>query len=106
MAINNITGFPGTQTSRSGESTSALGGRGKSDAPQAKTGAAETGDTVSLTDTATKLKALEGALAKQPVVDTANVKAIQKALADGSYELDNRRLAQKLLNFESALNRS
>ncbi len=64
------------------------------------------GDKVTLTDTAAKLKALEMDLASQPSVDNNKVKDMQTVIQNGSYKMDPERIADKMINFESAFNDS
>ncbi len=70
------------------------------------TDAVTTGDKVTLTDTAAKLKALEMDLANQPSVDHTKVKDMQNVIQSGSYKMDPERIADKMINFESAFNDS
>ena len=70
-------------------------------AAQQATGAPTTGDTVTITDTAARLSRLESTLAQVPVVDTQRVESIQRALANGTYEINPERIADKLLAMES-----
>ena len=60
-------------------------------------------DTVSLTDTAARLKELEMGLASQPVVDTQRVQSVQSAINDGTFEVDPDSVAEKMIDFESGL---
>jgi flagellar biosynthesis anti-sigma factor FlgM len=62
-----------------------------------------TRDTVSLTDQAAQLRALEGQIAHQPAVDTQRVNEAQRAFATGSYNIDPSQVADKLLRFELGL---
>ena len=61
------------------------------------------GQEVSLTDTAARLQRLEAQIANQPVVDTQRVESVKKAIADGSFNVDAKRIAEKLADFESQL---
>jgi len=105
MPINNITGFPGNQSQRTGEGSQVQVARSEPTASQQQTGRPSTVDTVSLTDTAARLRELENSLAKLPVVDSQRVENLQKAIENGTYEVDARRTAEKLLGFEQALQR-
>lgn len=105
MAINNITGFPGNQSQRATDGSQVQVGRGEPTVSQQQTGRPSTMDTVSLTDTAARLRELENSLAKMPVVDSQRVETIQQAIADGSYEVDSGRVAEKMLRFERDLQR-
>jgi len=76
----------------------------KTPAPsQQETGKSSTLDTVSLTDSAALLQKMEAAMADAPIVDTQKVEDIRKALANGTYEIDATRVAEKILNFENRL---
>ena len=63
-------------------------------------------DSVSLTDAAARLQRLEAALADHPVVDKQRVADIRQALADGTYQTNPERVADKLLALERDLARS
>lgn len=67
------------------------------------TAPSSTRDTVSLTDTAGQLSQLQNAVASLPVVDTDRVEAVRQALANGTFEVDPQRTADKLVDFESIL---
>jgi len=58
---------------------------------------------VSITGDAATLAALEKALAATPDVDAQRVEAVQRALADGSYQVDPRRTADNFLKLEGLL---
>ncbi|MBL1140453.1 MAG: flagellar biosynthesis anti-sigma factor FlgM [Proteobacteria bacterium] len=60
-------------------------------------------DSVSLTDQAEKLRALETSIKDQPVVDTKRVESIRSAILDGTYTVDAAKTAEKMANFESLL---
>jgi negative regulator of flagellin synthesis FlgM len=105
MAINNITGFPGNQSQRATDGPQVQVARSEPTASQQQTGRPSTMDTVSLTDTAARLRELENSLAKMPVVDSQRVETLQQAIANGSYEVDSGRVAEKMLRFEQDLQR-
>ena len=60
-------------------------------------------DAVEITDTATRLKAVEARLAELPDVDQARVDAIRKQVESGNYQPDAARIAQKLMRMEQDL---
>jgi negative regulator of flagellin synthesis FlgM len=60
-------------------------------------------DSVSLTDQAEKLRALESSIEKQPVVDTKRVESIRSAVLDGTYTVDANKTAEKMADFERLL---
>lgn len=59
-------------------------------------------DTVSLTETTSKLSQ---SIADAPVSNSERVAVVQKAVAEGTYEINPLRVAEKMLNFERTLNR-
>lgn len=105
MAINNINGVSGQQPARSGEGSRTQPGRGENVTSHSSAGQAPGADSVSLTDTAARLRMLEGTLSASPEVDSARVADIQRAIADGSYQIDAGKIADKLLDFEAAFTR-
>ncbi|MEL6448192.1 MAG: flagellar biosynthesis anti-sigma factor FlgM [Pseudomonadota bacterium] len=54
-------------------------------------------ETVALTDGARLLERVEGQLAETPVVDVQKVEAVKAEIADGSYQVDDRVIAEKLV---------
>ncbi|MEM6817639.1 MAG: flagellar biosynthesis anti-sigma factor FlgM [Pseudomonadota bacterium] len=54
-------------------------------------------DTVALTDNAKLLARIEDAVAEAPEVDAARVDAIKASIQDGSYKIDDRQIADKIL---------
>jgi negative regulator of flagellin synthesis FlgM len=73
------------------------------EAPAAPAAAAQSADTVTLTNSARSLQKIEEAVAKTPVVNAAKVASIKQAINSGSYQVDGGRVADKLLQFESGL---
>ena len=63
----------------------------------------QTGDHVTLTDSARALQRIEEAVAKSPVVNAEKVFAVKQAVGSGSYRIDAARVADKLLKFERGL---
>ena len=102
MAIE-IKGVPNSLINPSGDNSPVKGVQGEPTAAQQATGKPSTSDTVTITDTAAKLNRLETALAQVPVVDTQRVESIQRALANGTYEVSSERIADKLLGMEKDL---
>jgi len=58
------------------------------------------GDTVQLSSEALGIRKTEQELAKLPEVDGDHVARIKQALDDGSYQVNSRSVAEKLLGFE------
>jgi negative regulator of flagellin synthesis FlgM len=65
--------------------------------------ASQTGDHVTLTDSARALQKIEEAVAKAPVVNSQKVAAVKQAVASGTYQIDAPRVADKILQFERGL---
>ena len=63
----------------------------------------QAGDQLSLTTSAQLLKELSEAVAASPEVDQSRIDAIRAAIADGSYDIDAGRIADKLLNLDDQL---
>lgn len=103
MPINNVTGFPGSQVQQRNADGSQVS-RTEPTKPQDETGRPSSVDTVSLTDTANRLRGLENTLAKLPVVDAQRVEDVQRSLENGTFEFNYDRVAEKFLKFESDLN--
>ncbi len=58
-------------------------------------------DTVSLTDMASRLKALEQKLSEQPDVDQSRVDRVRDAISNGQYNINPERVADKMMDFEA-----
>lgn len=99
IEINNITS---TKAQRSTDDTKL---NQSSDQPvaQQETGKSSATDTVSLSDNAVQLGKVEHSVATTPVIDTQRVEQLKQAIANGSYEVDAEKVADKLMQFESIL---
>ena len=60
-------------------------------------------DLLDLTGKAKELQSLQQDLAKSPEFDAARVSELRQAIADGRYEVNAERIADKLLDIESKL---
>jgi negative regulator of flagellin synthesis FlgM len=58
------------------------------------------GDTVRITQSGLLMSKLEELVQSTPVVDSERVAALKDAIASGSYEVDDQRVADRLLKFE------
>ena len=74
----------------------------KSQSEQASV-ASQTGDHVTLTTSARSLQKLSEAVAQAPVVNADKVATVKQAVNGGSYRVDSRRVADKILHFEQGL---
>ncbi len=68
-----------------------------------ETGTSSTADTVSLSNNALQLGKLDNVSIAAPVVDTKRVEQIKQAIESGSYEVNSKQVADKLMQFESIL---
>lgn len=104
MAID-ISGQPPAQLSNAKSDTTSKVGR--TDPPLAKqqTGKPATTDTVTLTDTASQLHMLETQIKGLPVVDMSRVEDVKRSIINGEFQIDPKRVAEKMLSFETARNR-
>jgi negative regulator of flagellin synthesis FlgM len=59
---------------------------------------------VHITDTASHLAVLEQSVRDLPAVDEARVASLQAAIDQGSYQVASEQVAEKLAQFEQALN--
>ena len=62
-----------------------------------------TDDTVTLTDTAIKLRELSRRVAAEPLADTPRLDRIRQQLTDGTYEVNAARIADRLLLLDRGL---
>ena len=70
---------------------------------QASAEGAQSEDRVQLTDKASELRALSESLAASEEFDSSRVEALKQAIADGSYQVDAGRIAEKLLAIDKQL---
>ena len=76
---------------------------GSSSADSSAASAPSTSDQVNLTRSGVLLSKLEEIVQNAPVVDVDRVRAIKDALASGSYEIDDQRVADNMLRFDREL---
>ena len=99
IEINNITP---TKAQRSNDDTK-LNQSSDQPAAQQEMGKSSATDTVSLSDNAVQLGKVELTVAAAPVIDAQRVEQLKQAIANGSYEVDAKEIADKLMQFESML---
>jgi negative regulator of flagellin synthesis FlgM len=87
-----------TGSSGNGVVTDKSQGEGSAASPTA-----QTGDHVTLTDSARSLQKIEEAVAKTPVVNADKVAAVKQSISSGTYTIDAGRIADKMLKYESGL---
>jgi negative regulator of flagellin synthesis FlgM len=103
---NKISGYPAAAPLApiKGAGNSTTTDKSPGDAATGAATAAQTRDTVSLTDSARSLQRVEEAVAKAPVVNATKVASIKQAVQNGTYQIDAVRLSAKLMQFDSELN--
>jgi negative regulator of flagellin synthesis FlgM len=72
------------------------------DGTPAQSGSVPAGDRVSMTDTASRLQKIEEQLSAMPDINHDKVAEIKKAIADGTFSLDPKAIADKLIDFETS----
>lgn len=82
-------------TPTSTSKVSATKGKG---AGKASTPAGGSGDALTLTESSTRVRALESQLASVEVTDTGKIEAVKAALADGSFSVDAEVVADRLID--------
>ena len=80
-------------------STEADATAGKANSAQSE----QANDLLDLTGQAKELQTLQHDLAKSPEFDAARVSELKEAIADGRYEVNAERIADRLLDIESKL---
>jgi negative regulator of flagellin synthesis FlgM len=84
-------------------SNGAVADKSQADGSGTASSTAQTGDHVTLTDSARTLQKIEEAVAKTPVVNAAKVASIKQAVQSGTYQVDAGRVAGKLMQFEKGM---
>jgi negative regulator of flagellin synthesis FlgM len=100
-----ISGFPAPEPVapvKGSNSSGAVTEKPQGESTSAST-TSQTGDHVTLTDSARALQKIEEAVAKAPVVNTQKVAAVKQAVTSGTYQVDGPRVADKILQFERGL---
>ena len=88
---------------KKGSNTGNVADKPQSEASAAATATSQTGDHVTLTDSARSLQKLSEAVAQAPAVNAAKVASIKQAVNNGTYKIDSGSVADKLLQFERGL---
>ena len=86
-----------------GSNSGSVADKTQGEASGANASTAQSGDTVTLTDSARSLQKIEEAVAKAPVVNASKVAAVKRAVTSGTYKVDAGRVADKMLQFERGL---
>lgn len=86
----------GTRRSEAAKPAGSQGVRGGEAADKKSSSA----DVVSITQSGLLMSRLEELVQSTPVVDTERVAALKDAIAAGTYEIDDQRVADRMLKFE------
>lgn len=62
-------------------------------------------DSIQLTDTAAKLQQIEQSLSDIPIVDNARVDAISQSIDDGQYQINDHKIADRIIQTETDINK-
>jgi negative regulator of flagellin synthesis FlgM len=103
---NKISGYAASEPLapiKGSNTPSTVADKSQGEAAAAAAPTAQTGDHVTLTDSARSLQKIEEAVAKAPVVNAGKVASVKQAVQSGTYQIDAGRVADKLLQFESGL---
>ncbi|MDT8428273.1 MAG: flagellar biosynthesis anti-sigma factor FlgM [Pseudomonadales bacterium] len=105
MSINTIGNNPAqTATERNSSAQSAApANQGKAEATGTTPSSATSGDTVHISSKAVDLQALEARINELPEVDRARVTELRNQIANGQFEINSSRVAEKILGFDAAL---
>jgi len=103
--INQITSNT-TQTKNAGEQKNVVNlDKITKNSTQSSEKATLSPDSVNLTASATRIKALEEQVARLPIVDTNKIEQIKSSIDEGSYEVNPERIATKMIQLENDLQR-
>jgi len=100
---SHIRGVPNTLIQQGDRGSKAQSTNHRAPAPGEVAKAPGGSDSVTLTDTAATLKEIETALASVPVADPQRVGNVRAALAEGRYEVNPGRVADKMIELESQI---
>ncbi|MEW6765441.1 MAG: flagellar biosynthesis anti-sigma factor FlgM [Pseudomonadota bacterium] len=102
-SINNLTGR-GRAYDIGSEDRSRAGLASNTRPGNTTSGTAESGnDSITLTETGSKLSATAREMASTPAFDSAKVERIKTLIAEGRYSIDPQRIADRFMELESAL---
>ena len=102
---NDISGINSGRPQQSGDRSVASLRRDDSSTTQQRTSSGGSGDTVSITDMASRLKSLESKLESQPAIDQSRVDKVRDAISRGEYRVNPDRVADKMMDFEADFDR-
>ena len=101
-----LNGLSGGSVPRTGDGAPIASKRNEGTSTRAENADLASRDTAYFTDRASRLQSVENTLDALPVVNPTRVEAVQKAKGNGTYTINNREVAGKLLEFEQLLETS
>jgi len=102
---NDISGIGSSRTQQSGNRTAQRVDDDNKSSSISSNNTTSGSDKVSLTKTAARLKDIERSLSDQSPVDSNRVNDMKSALANGNYNVDADKIADKMMTFEAALDK-
>jgi negative regulator of flagellin synthesis FlgM len=98
--MNDITNINSNRAQLNSNQASSVKSRNEAKQSSQNEGSSSTGDKVTLTDAASRLKSIEQELNNASSIDNARVAEMQSAISSGEYTVDADRIADKMLDFE------
>lgn len=96
-------GFRPADTASARRSDAAKAANGQEQGSTAAVQSPAPRDTVSITQSGLLMGKLEEIVQRTPIVDQQRIAAVKEALASGKYEIDNQRIADRMLRLEREL---
>ena len=98
--LNSSSSLTGSTRTSNAKETAENGTSAPLNTPAESASTAKSGESVHLSNEAQQLQKVTDSLRDQPVVNKARVAELKQAIADGSYQIDNDRLAGKIIKAE------
>tara|TARA_R110002074_G_scaffold228259_2_gene399886 strand:+ start:77420 stop:77737 length:318 start_codon:yes stop_codon:yes gene_type:complete len=84
-------------------SSKSSGAEKNAKSPPATSAGVSNDSSIELTETASRLQQIERALSNIPIIDDARVESISKAIGTGQYQIDNEKIADRIIASEEGL---
>ncbi len=103
--MNDITNINSNRAQLNSDQSGSI--KSRNEAKQENSGAntSSTGDRVTLTSAAARIRDIEQQLNNASSVDSARVAKVQSAISSGDYNVNSDRIADKMLAFEDFMNK-
>ncbi|HFD32073.1 MAG TPA: flagellar biosynthesis anti-sigma factor FlgM [Gammaproteobacteria bacterium] len=103
--MNDITNINSNRAQVSSNQSSSVKNRNEAKQSSETENSSAQADRVTLTNTASRLQDIEQQLSNASSIDSARVAEVQSAIANGEYNVDSDRVADKMLAFEDFMNK-